>query len=281
MTPQAPPSSPLPVTLSIVDAFAEAPFSGNPAAVCLLEAPADAAWMQALAAEMNLSETAFVVPDGAGAFGLRWFTPTFEIDLCGHATLASAHVLFDTGALAPDDAARFDTRSGRLVVTPAGAGRYTMDFPATPPAEAEPPASARDLLGDAAWWGRSRFDLFFLLNDETAVRALDPDPAAVAALGARGVIVTALADEGSPYDVVSRFFAPGVGVPEDPVTGSAHCAIAPFWAERLGVNPLRCFQASRRGGHVGVEVRGERVLLTGGAVTVLRGEIAAPARPSR
>ncbi len=268
------------MTLSIVDAFAEAPFSGNPAAVCLLKAPADAAWMQALAAEMNLSETACIVPDG-DAFGLRWFTPTAEVDLCGHATLASAHVLFESGTLAPDDAARFDTRSGRLVVTPAGPSRYTMDFPATPPAEAEAPAGLASVFGETVWTGASRFDVFLVLPSEAAVRALDPDPAAVAALGARGVIVTAQADAGAGYDVVSRFFAPGVGVPEDPVTGSAHCAIGPFWAERLGKNPLRCFQASRRGGHVGVEVRGDRVLLTGGAVTVLRGEIAAPARHSR
>ena len=269
------------MTLTIVDAFAEMPFSGNPAAVCLLEASADAAWMQALAAEMNLSETAFVVPGGDGAFGLRWFTPTFEIDLCGHATLASAHVLFETGVLGPDDAARFDTRSGRLVVTPAGSARYAMDFPATPPTEAEAPPGTHDVFGETVWTGRSRFDLVLVLPTEAAVRALDPAPAAVLALGARGVIVTAQADAGSDVDVVSRFFAPGVGVPEDPVTGSAHCAIGPFWAERLGTNPLRCVQASRRGGHVGVEVRGARVLLTGGAVTVLRGEIAAPALPSR
>ena len=267
------------MTLSIVDAFTAAAFSGNPAAVCLLEAPADAAWMQALAAEMNLSETAFVVPDGSGAFGLRWFTPTAEVDLCGHATLASAHVLFEMGALPTDGAAQFDTRSGRLVVIPAGMGRYTMDFPATPPAAVEAPAGTRGVFGATAWTGMSRFDLFLVLPGEAAVRALAPDPAAVAALGARGVIATAQADVGADYDVVSRFFAPAVGVPEDPVTGSAHCAIAPFWSERLEKPALRCIQASRRGGTLGVEVRGERVLLTGDAVTVLRGEIAAPALP--
>ncbi len=271
------------MTLTVVDAFAERPFSGNPAAVCLLDAPADEAWMRALAAEMNLSETAFVVPDGAGAFGLRWFTPTVEETLCGHATLAAAHVLFESGALAPDAAAHFDTLSGRLTVRAAGAAGYTMDFPATPPDAADAPAGTQDVFGETVWTGRSRFDLFLVLPSEAAVRALAPDAAAVAAFGARGVIATAQADAGSGVDVVSRFFAPGAGVPEDPVTGSAHCAIGPYWAERLGRNPLRCFQASRRGGHVGVEVRagdaGGRVALTGRAVTVYRADLAASACP--
>ncbi|HEX8298841.1 MAG TPA: PhzF family phenazine biosynthesis protein [Rubricoccaceae bacterium] len=261
------------MTLTVVDAFADRPFSGNPAAVCVLDAPAEAAWMQAVAGEMNLSETAFVVPDGAGAFGLRWFTPTVEVDLCGHATLAAAHVLFETGALAPDDAARFDTRSGRLVVRTAGEAGYTMDFPATPPEPADTPPGTDAVFGESVWTGRSRFDLFLVLPSEAAVRALAPDPAAVAALGARGVIATALANADAPYDVVSRFFAPGAGVPEDPVTGSAHCAIGPYWAGHLGTSTLRCFQASRRGGHVGVCVAGDRVELTGRAVTVLRGAL--------
>ena len=268
------------MTLHIVDAFAERPFAGNPAAVCLLDAPADAAWMQAVAAEMNLSETAFVVPGADGAFGLRWFTPAVEVELCGHATLASAHVLFDTGALAPGDAARFDTLSGRLTVRTAGPATYTMDFPATPPSHAEPPVGAAEVFGALVWAGRSRHDLFLVLPDEATVRALAPDPAAVAAFGPRGVIATAQADADADYDVVSRFFAPGVGVAEDPVTGSAHCAIGPFWAERLRTNPLRCVQASARGGRLDVTVRaasgphGDRVDLTGRAVTVLRGALA-------
>ena len=273
------------MTLHTVDAFAERPFSGNPAAVCLLDAPAggqphDAAWMQALAAEMNLSETAFVAPGEDGAHGLRWFTPTVEVDLCGHATLAAAHVLFETGALAAGDAARFDTRSGRLVVREAAAAGYTMDFPATPPAHAEPPVGTAEVFGPLVWTGRSRFDLFLVLPDEATVRALAPDAAAVRSLGARGIIATARADAGTPYDVVSRFFAPGAGVAEDPVTGSAHCALGPYWAGVLGTDTLRCFQASARGGHVGVRVRagdgpgGDRVELTGRAVTILRGTLA-------
>ena len=266
------------MTLSIVDAFAERPFSGNPAAVCLLDTPAEAAWMQALAGEMNLSETAFVVPDGAGAFSLRWFTPTVEEALCGHATLAAAHVLFESGALSAGDEARFDTKSGRLTVRPAGPDTYTMDFPATPPHEAPAPVGATEVFGRLVWAGRSRFDLFIELVDEATVRALAPDAVAIAAFGARGVIATAQADARADYDVVSRFFAPAVGVAEDPVTGSAHCALGPYWAAKLGRDTLRCYQASARGGHVGVRVLqgspdGDRVELTGRAVTVLQGAL--------
>ncbi len=265
--------------VTVVDAFADRPFTGNPAAVCLLDVPADDAWMRALAAEMNLSETAFLVPED-DAFRLRWLTPTVEVDLCGHATLAAAHVLFESGRLPPDAAAHFNTRSGRLTVRTAGAAGYTMDFPATPPDAADAPEDTRDVFGETVWTGRSRFDLFLVLPSEAAVRALAPSDAAVAALGARGVIATAQADPGSGVDVVSRFFAPGSGVPEDPVTGSAHCAIGPFWAERLGKAALRCYQASRRGGHVGVEVLGDRVALTGQAVTVYRADLAAVACPT-
>ena len=269
------------VPLTIVDAFAERPFTGNPAAVCLLDAPAPEAWMQDVAAEMNLSETAFVVPtDPRGeAFALRWFTPEIEVDLCGHATLASAHVLFESGALARGAEARFDTASGRLTVRHLGDG-LAMDFPATPPAaEALGPAFA-DLFGPSLWTGRTRFDLFAELASEAAVRQLVPDHAAIARLGARGVILTARADADAPYDVVSRFFAPGSGVPEDPVTGSAHCAIGPYWASRLERDTVACYQASRRGGHVAVTVRGDRVELVGRAVTVSRGELAVSPPPS-
>jgi PhzF family phenazine biosynthesis protein len=256
------------MTLALVDAFADRPFTGNPAAVCVLGAPADPTWMQALAAEMNLAETAFVVPDG-DAFGLRWFTPTVEVDLCGHATLASAHWLYESGALPAGTPARFDTRSGRLTVRRLPDGRLSMDFPATPPAAADAPEGLAVLLGAAPRWvGRSRFDLFVELPDEAAVRAVAPDASAIAALGARGLIVTAPASAGADYDVVSRFFAPGAGVPEDPVTGSAHCAIAPYWSARLGTDTLRCFQASARGGFVGTRVAADRVELTGGAVMV-------------
>lgn len=268
------------MTVTVVDAFADRPFSGNPAAVCLLDAPAPEAWMRGLASEMNLSETAFLTPAPDGAFGLRWLTPEVEVDLCGHATLASAHVLFESGRLAPAAEARFDTRSGRLTVRRVGEGTYRMDFPATPPTEASVPEGFEEAFGIApVWTGRTPFDVFAVLEDETAVRALVPDPAAVARLGARGVILTAPAGAATEADVVSRFFAPGSGVPEDPVTGSAHCAIGPYWAERLEQSRLTCYQASRRGGHVGVEVLGDRVALTGRAVTVYRAELAPAACP--
>jgi len=269
------------MTVTVVDAFAERPFEGNPAAVCLLDAPAPEGWMRGLAAEMNLAETAFLTPGADGAFGLRWLTPTVEVDLCGHATLASAHVLFGSGRLADGEAARFDTRSGRLTVRRTGDATYTMDFPATPPAEAAAPEGFADVFGtEPVWTGRSRFDVFAVLDSEGAVRGLDPDPGAVARLGARGVIVTAQADAGSEVDIVSRFFAPGSGVPEDPVTGSAHCAIGPYWARQLGTDTLRCYQASRRGGHIRVRVLGDRVELTGHAVTVYRAALAEAAAPA-
>ena len=268
------------VPLTIVDAFATEAFTGNPAAVCVLDAPAPEAWMQAVAGEMNLSETAFLVPNGED-FDLRWFTPTIEVDLCGHATLASAHVLFETGALVPGTEARFDTKSGRLTVRQLEGGALAMDFPATPPLEGDVPDDFTSVFGvEPVWFGRSRFDLFAELTEESAVRQLGPDHGAVAALGARGIILTARADASSPYDVVSRFFAPGSGVPEDPVTGSAHCAIGPYWADRLTLDSVSCYQASTRGGHVLVHVRGSRVDLVGHAVTVIRGELATAPSPS-
>ena len=261
------------MTVTVVDAFAERPFTGNPAAVCLLDAPAPEAWMQAVAGEMNLSETAFLVPTG-DALHLRWFTPALEVDLCGHATLASAHVLFETGAVAEE--ARFDTRSGRLTVRRDGGG-YVMDFPAQPPDLAEIPGA--DMLGPVVWTGRTPFDAFVVLESEAAVRALVPDAEAVRRMSRRGVIVTARADDGPAYDVVSRFFAPEHGIPEDPVTGSAHCAIGPYWADRLGTDAVACYQASRRGGSVGVRVLGDRVVLAGRAVTVYRAELTPAAQP--
>jgi PhzF family phenazine biosynthesis protein len=264
----------MPVPLLQIDAFADAPFTGNPAAVCLLDRAAEEGWMQRVAAEMNLSETAFLYPVEDG-YALRWFTPTVEIALCGHATLASAHALYETERLRRDEPARFHTASGLLTVTPAGEGRLTMDFPATPPAPADdlPDGLPAAFAVEPVWTGRTRFDLFVEVADEAAVRGLTPDPAAVAALGARGIIVTARADEGRAYDFVSRFFAPGSGIAEDPVTGSAHCALAPFWAARLGRDALTGYQASARGGLVGVRVRGDRVELTGRAVTVLSGAL--------
>jgi predicted PhzF superfamily epimerase YddE/YHI9 len=265
-----------------VDAFTAEPFGGNPAAVCLLDHDADPAWMQRLAAEMNLSETAFVRrgPE-PGTFGLRWFTPAVEVALCGHATLASAHVLWTEGAQrwAPDGRPiRFATRSGELVAGRDGRA-IRLDFPATPPEATDPPAGLLEALGVAGaarWVGRSRFDYLVELPSEAAVREAAPDFARPGAVEVRGTMVTARAD--SPgFDIVSRFFAPAVGIGEDPVTGSAHCTLGPYWAGRLGRDELVAYQASARGGRLGVRVAGDRVLLTGEAVTVLRGELSGDA----
>lgn len=270
----------MPTPIYVVDAFAERAFTGNPAGVCLLDGPADEGWMQRVAAEMRHAETAYIYKETDG-WSLRWFTPTTEVDLCGHATLASAHVLFETGALADDAVATFHTASGPLHVRRQPDGRLAMDFPATPPEAAPLPPAFADVFGfTPVWEGRSRFDLFAVAPDEATVRALDPSEAAVAALGARGVIVTARAASGTEADVVSRFFAPQSGVPEDPVTGSAHCAIGPYWTRELGTDAVRCYQASARGGFVHVTPSSGRVALVGSAVTVLRGEILAPPSPT-
>ena len=264
---------PLPVT--VVDAFADAPFTGNPAAVVVYDGdpPADD-FMQSIAAEMNLSETAFVgPPDDTGTRPLRWFTPAAEVDLCGHATLAAAHVLHaERGEPGPF---RFETRSGVLTAE-AGPGGITLDFPAAPAAACDPPAGVAGALGvSPIWTGRNRWDLLCELPGAAAVRDCRPDMAKVAALGGRGVIVFAAADAGTPgADFVSRFFGPAVGVPEDPVTGSAHCALAPLWAGRLGRAELVGRQVGPRGGTVRCVVNGDRVRLTGRAVTTLRGELA-------
>lgn len=252
-----------------VDAFTAEPFAGNPAAVCLLDGPRDDRWMQQVAAEMNLSETAFLLPEGE-AFRLRWFTPATEVDLCGHATLASAHVLFSrrggSGGLT------FLTRSGELRAARRGEW-IELDFPALPAAEEPPPPGLLDALGaKPRSTHRSRFDRLLELDSEDAVRALRPDFRALAKVDTRGVIATA---RGKRHDFVSRFFAPAVGVDEDPVTGSAHCVLAPFWAARLGRNEMVGFQASPRGGEVRVRLAGARVLLGGRAVTVLEGELKA------
>lgn len=265
----------MPTPLFQVDAFAEVPFSGNPAAVCLLDRAAPEGWMQRVAAEMNLSETAFLVPrDGEAAFDLRWFTPTVEVDLCGHATLASAHVLWETGRAAPGATLHFHTRSGVLSAE-RGEHGIMLDFPAMPPEPADMPAGLADALGvTPRYVVRSRFDYVVELDDEQDVRALAPDLRALGRIeGTRGVIVTAPGTDGP--DFVSRFFAPAVGVDEDPVTGSAHCCLAPYWAERIGRNALVGYQASKRGGTVRVELVGDRVRLGGRAVTVLSGELLA------
>ncbi|HKW41830.1 MAG TPA: PhzF family phenazine biosynthesis protein [Gemmatimonadales bacterium] len=256
-----------------VDAFADRPFAGNPAAVCVLPTARDDAWMQNVAREMNLSETAFLHPEN-GDYRLRWFTPGVEVALCGHATLASAHVLWEDGVLPRDRQARFQTKSGLLTATARG-DWIELDFPATPPTAAPAPEGLTAALGEGAaprWVGRSRFDYLVELESEAAVRGLTPDLTALQCVEARGVIVTSRATTPG-YDFVSRFFAPRSGVPEDPVTGSAHCALAPFWSERLGRTTMTGYQASARGGVVRVRVKGDRVVLGGQAVTVLRGEL--------
>ncbi len=259
-----------------VDAFASGPFTGNPAAVCLLEEPTAPAWMQAVAAEMNLSETAFVSPfdgDDPGRFGLRWFTPTVEVELCGHATLASAHVLWDTTRLPSDTPARFETRSGVLTASRAG-DEVELDLPADPVTPAAPERGLLEALGLAEVAGASRGRVGWLLEvaDAGAVRATRPDFSQLASFDI--AVLTEPADDPA-YDFVSRCFGPKFGIDEDPVTGSSHCALGPYWSERLGKRELTGFQASARGGVVRVRVDGDRTVLGGRAVTVTRGELLA------
>jgi len=255
-----------------VDSFADRPFAGNPAGVCLLDGAAEEPWMQAVAEEMNVAETAFLVRRDDRSFDLRWFTPTVEVDLCGHATLASAHLLWEVRVLPETEKARFHTRSGLLTAWRDG-DLVRMDFPAEPVAEAErPQALARALGVPIAFAGKNRMDWLVEVADEAAVRSIRPELAALAGLGGRGVIVTA-ASATPERDFVSRFFAPAAGVDEDPVTGSAHCALAPYWARKLGTSTLVGFQASARGGTVSCEIAGDRVILGGRAVTVLRARL--------
>lgn len=261
----------MPQTVIQVDAFTAEPFRGNPAAVVPLERERDDAWMQNVAREMNLSETAFLVPEPDG-FRLRWFTPAVEVELCGHATLASAHVLWETGRIEAGAVLRFHTRSGLLTARRDG-DLIELDFPATPAEPAEPPSFLIDALGvRPVAVGRSVYDYLVRLDSAAAVRSTRPDFGRLRDVEARGVMVTAEADDGV-HDFVSRFFAPQSGVDEDPVTGSAHCCLAPFWAGILGRNELAGFQASERGGTVHVRLEGARVKLRGRAVTVMRGEL--------
>lgn len=255
-----------------VDSFAAAPFRGNPAAVCLLPGPRDDGWMQAVAAEMNLSETAFLLPRDDG-WSLRWYTPTVEVDICGHATLASAHVLWETGRLSPGEEARFHTRSGVLTAVRAG-GWIEMDFPVQPVGGAAEGAEAlaralavAPIRALCAGWTQ-----LVEVASESVVRAVSPDLDALGRLPRGSVIVTALSED-PEYDFVSRFFAPAIGIDEDPVTGAAHCILGPYWGERLGKTHLVGYQASARGGTVRVAVGGSRVKLSGQAVTTLRGEL--------
>ncbi|HWB95627.1 MAG TPA: PhzF family phenazine biosynthesis protein [Bryobacteraceae bacterium] len=259
------------IPIGQVDAFTNHPFSGNPAAVCVLREPRDEQWMQNVAREMNLSETAFVVPH-EDAFHLRWFTPAVEVALCGHATLASAHVLWQEGYLKPGTQARFDTLSGRLLADQRGEW-IELDFPAKRETAAQPPSNLADALGvTPRYVGRNDFDYLVEIESAAQLRSLSPDHALLRRLPVRGVIVTSRSD--SPeYDFLSRFFAPGSGIDEDPVTGSAHCCLAPYWSRILEKTEMTGYQASPRGGVVRVRLSGDRVLLGGQAVTVLRGEL--------
>jgi predicted PhzF superfamily epimerase YddE/YHI9 len=251
-----------------VDAFTDKPFTGNPAAVCILPEPADEAWMQHLANEMNLSETAFLVRQGDG-FNLRWFTPAVEVELCGHATLASAHILWEQGFLPADRQARFYTRSGLLSALRKDSW-IELDFPAEPEVQTDVPEGLLKALGRAARYvGKNRFDFLIELESAESVRQMIPDFTLLGSIGSRGFIVTSRSDS-SRYDFISRFFAPSAGVNEDPVTGSAHCCLGPYWAKKLGRNELAGYQASARGGVVKVRVGGDRVYLGGQAVTVMR-----------
>ncbi len=255
----------------IVDAFANRPFSGNPAAVCPLARPASAEWMQSVARELNLSETAFVVP-GLEAFQLRWFTPRFEVDLCGHATLASAHILWETGRVPSATSIRFSTRSGILRVDLLD-GFIRMDLPIDTPELVEAPRGLAEALGSTLeCFGRGSGYEFALVASENALRRLTPSFARLAELIPVGICVTAAADA-PEYDFVSRFFAPSAGIDEDPVTGSAHCLLAPFWGERLGKSEMRARQVSERGGDLRVTLLGDRVAVDGQAVTVSAGEL--------
>jgi PhzF family phenazine biosynthesis protein len=259
-----------------IDAFTDRPFAGNPAAVCILPGPADPAWMQAVAREMNLSETAFLDRRENGDYNLRWFTPAAEIDLCGHATLASAHALWEGGHLAPEAQARFHTRSGLLTADKRDAW-IELNFPARPPEPAPAPDGLEAVLGvPLAWVGKypgpADQDYLVEIASEDAVRALAPDFGRLVALPVRGLIVTARATT-APYDFVSRFFIPSMGINEDPVTGAAHCRLTPYWRDRLGKDILLAYQASARGGVLRVRVERDRVILGGQAVTVLRGEL--------
>ena len=268
------------VPIYTVDAFTDRPFAGNPAAVCLLDHEREAAWMQTLAGEMNLSETAFLRPQGE-AWSLRWFTPKAEVALCGHATLASAHVLWESGRLAKQAPALFDTLSGRLKAQRIGGAEEAwieLDFPERREGpHADLPELFAALGVKPVYFGKNAYDYFVEVATADEVRDLEPDFAALGKLPVRGVIVTAVGDKQSGHDFVSRFFAPGVGVPEDPVTGSAHCCLAPYWGEKLGKGEMVGFQASPRGGTVRVRRSGDRVILAGRAVTIVAGSLAAAA----
>lgn len=254
-----------------VDAFADRPFSGNPAAVCLLPSWQEDRWLQAVGREMNLSETAFLVRDGDG-FHLRWFTPKAEVDLCGHATLASAHVLWQENITDSAEVIRFSTRSGLLKAVRRG-DAIELDFPLEPDEPAEPPANLLPALGvSARYVGQNRFDYVVEVESEQVLRRIAPDFKLLGTVPCRGVMVTSRSAD-PQFDFLSRAFFPRLGVDEDPVCGSAHCCLGPFWQRRMGKNSFVAYQASARGGVVKVRVTKDRAFLGGRAITVAKGEL--------
>jgi len=252
-----------------VDAFTEKPFKGNPAAVCVLEKSQTKKWMQNVASEMNLAETAFLVPMNQG-YNLRWFTPNSEVDLCGHATLASAHILWEKEYLNKNQEANFYTKSG-LLTAKINESWIQLNFPATPEEKTNAPKELKEALDiNPIYIGKNVFDYLIEVDSEEIVKNIKPDFTKLMKVHTRGVIVTAKSTE---YDFISRFFAPEVGIFEDPVTGSAHCCLGPYWLKKLGKDNFYAYQASKRGGVLKIHVVGERVLISGKAVTVLEGEL--------
>jgi len=266
----------MPTPLTIVDAFTSVAFSGNPAAVCVLSEPGDEKWMQNVALEMNLSETAFLYPingESDNQYNLRWFTPVTEVDLCGHATLASAHALWEMGAWSGEKGLCFNTRSGVLRAL-FKKGKIQLDFPALEATPLKSPPNFNALLSvETIWVGKSESDYLVEVGDARTVAELKPNFGALGEIEARGIIVTAISEVERSADFVSRFFAPRVGIDEDPVTGSAHCLLGPYWGSKLKKNSLVGHQLSSREGEVEIVIEGERVLLAGSAVTILRGEL--------
>ncbi len=259
-----------------VDAFTDELYRGNPAAVCLLDQPADADWMQSVAAEMNLAETAFLFIRDDGSYELRWFTPTIEVDLCGHATLASAHTLWECGDLSRTEPAQFHTRSGLLTARPIDQDWIELDFPSLPPQPVEPPTGLIEAINtEALYVGEAAQNHLIELESAQAVRALEPD---FDLLGKHNLCLIATSVSDDPeFDFISRYFAVPFGIDEDPATGSTHCTLGPYWQSRLDKNEFVAYQASARGGVVKVRVAGDRTFLAGQAVTVLRGELTEPA----
>jgi PhzF family phenazine biosynthesis protein len=266
--------------LFTVDAFTSKPFAGNPAAVIILNEPIKDSLMQSIAEEINLAETAFVMKEkDKPGFSLRWMTPVMEVDLCGHATLATAFTLWQQNICSRTEPILFNTRSGELTASYKN-GLIELNFPVIPEKEIKYPKELITAIGGVQpkYVGMTKWNYIIELENENAVRNLKPDYNVMLGLPGWGTIITAKADDGNPdgFDFISRFFAPEKGIQEDPVTGSAHCALAPYWQKRLGKNSFKAYQASPRGGVLGVRIDGDRVFLTGNAVSVINGEIIVP-----